>query len=384
MSGIKLPVWPIIAGAYAAYRYLKNRRINRQLRQNEKAIEDLRHKHQATERELRQAQQQIAETKKELAEHSRILHEHSQKLDKLFSIQEKNEAAARHFLELIIQQQRNLEKLEFARLFREDYANLAGQIQNIQHNIQNGHFEAAIALAQNWHTFNKSRLSHYEESYLTAKALEYDLQDLHQALRQFQQSPTQKQLFPMEDGTKAELEYDQSFWAAEEWNQYTKAFQQFHANFSKMNQMNLAELENLESEGEYALSLANKAGEKALIRFQNYHHIAAMQEKIAHKLYELGFNVVENLYENDDERRVNVLLLENERSEKIKIEIEQDDENPKIKVYFNTLNPLTHAERFQAILQSIGTSNYKEEAGYEHRAAEAAHFDLQKYQAGQA
>ena len=148
----------------------------------------------------------------------------------------------------------------------------------------------------------------------------------------------------------------------------------------QIGEMNLSQMKNIDNAMEEFIKKLNETHNKAEIRFINNIRKMDLQESIADKLSDRGFEVKDNIYQNNDERNNNILLMENERGEKILINIGEDNEKLKMEVNFNTLDKLTHNQRFKNILQAIGTEDYKEVPGYENKPAEEERFDLKNYQ----
>ncbi len=376
----------------ALKRIEKNERIarknqyhnNQRFQQNEKQLAQTKRDFEKKNKQLTIEQQKAL---KRIKKNEQKLQEQHSKINILnseirkFKDKEKNsEAYAEQWLDNMKRQLEILEHLELNRFFHDMFKNYTAQIQNMQNNLNNEQFQACTALAQNWHTQIETQLGEIEDTYKSGKFLEVELEDSFKQLEKLMNVKTIEREFEMEDGEKEIETIKIDFWAEDEWKECQKSFAQIQSSMQQIGKMNLSQMKNIDNAMEEFIKKLNETHNKAENRFINNIRKMELQESIADKLSDRGFEVKDNIYQNNDERNNNILLMENERSEKILINIGEENEKLKMEVDFNTLNPLTHNQRLKNILQAIGTEDYKEVPGYENKPAEEERFDLKNYQ----
>jgi len=114
-----------------------------------------------------------------------------------------------------------------------------------------------------------------------------------------------------------------------------------------------------------------------------------IQEIVAKRLQEKGFFVEDNLFEGDDKREANVLILANSTGEKIltRVHREPGSEHTSFLLELNSDDEKTRDSRLEAVLNALQLEmtlpkekiSVKPRAGFEHKAAPAESFDVERY-----
>jgi hypothetical protein len=344
--------------------------------------------------------EQIASMKKENKAQNKVIAEYQNRLhkteenarrnqDKISQIdneikkinkrEENKKFAAQAYLRFMKEQQAVLNDLEYHRFYSDDYKKLELQVTAAETNIQEENYEAAIAILQsesNDITVNSKKI---EDRYLRGKELEYEIEVAFELLSKKMQDKYLEREFDTIDDDKVIESIDVTYWAEKEWKNTEEIFQELKRDFANINKLNIEELTKYRETIDKCVNEYNISFKKAEESFLNYIIIQGKQEAAANELKNLGFQIVDNIYENDDERSNNILLMENERGEKILVNFWDQDGNIECEANFNDLNPLTHNERFHGILKAIGSNKYDEVKGYEGKPAEKEIFDLSRY-----
>ncbi len=350
----------------------------RRIRKLRNRLEDVQERNQGLSAELSRAQSRISAVDQRVAQQHEKIRQIDRDVQALKQRDENSREYAENWLALIQQQQQELIGFEMPRFFATRYSEYTGHLANITRNITARQYQAATALAQNWHTTMMHDLPEIQRHFQEGKALEIELADSYEQLTAMMQQTTLPREFDTDQGKVTEA-IEIAYWAPQEWAEATRAWQQIEQARTQLEQMDLASLQQLETSINEAVTRINSAGRTAEIRFMNYLRKMATQEDIARKLLDRGFEIKDNIFEGDDTRANNILLMENERGEKILINIGETGDQLNLEVDFSTLDPLTHGQRLEGIMQAVGATGYQTVPGYEHKAAEAAYFDLARY-----
>ncbi len=354
----------------------------RRIRKLRTRIEDVQQRNQALSADLSRAQSRISAVDQRVAQQHEKIRQLDRDMQMLKQRDENSREYAESWLALIRKQQQELNGLEMHRFFPVRHGAYTEHVANITRNIDAQQYQSATALAQNWHTTMVHDLPEIQRHFQEGKALEIELADSYEQLAAMMQQNTLSREFDTDQGKVTET-IDIPYWAPQEWAETTQAFQAIKQERDRLEHLDLTALQHLEASIADAVSRINTAGRTADQRFLNYLRKMATQEDIARKLLDRGFEIKDNIFAGDDTRSNNILLMENERGEKILINIGESGDQLNLEVDFNTLDPLTHAQRLEGIMQAVGATEFQTVPGYERKAAEAAYFDLARYAAQQ-
>ncbi len=252
----------------------------------------------------------------------------------------------------------------------------------MQQNMASGNFEAVIGQVQALYVDSFALRAELEIVNQQAAQMEMEIRQGMEFLAQALQNPVLRQEYGTSEGGKEPVEIDLRFWAEEAWKDLESRQVQLQDAVRDMSRFDIDALRQLRESVEATLQLHAEAMEEGLRR--HFLHIASMdrQESIVEALARQGFEVIDNFFEQDDERKANVLLLENASGEKILVRVVPTRDGENIKISFSSLNPVTHGSRMRALNQAIGVQP-REEPGYETRPAPPEDFDLERYRVKQ-
>lgn len=327
--------------------------------------------------ELTRANENIQAIDRRLKQQNNKILQLDQDMNELKKLNENSKEYAVKWFNLIKEQQQALNDLAMNRFFKKEYRAYAEQIEHMDEDIRRQQYQASIALAQNWHTVMKHDIPEIKRHFQEGTVLEMELQDSFEQLTDMINKKNIERQFDSDDGRVTE-KIEIPYWASEEWEKATTAYNTLKDMMTRLGQMDLKEMEGIELRIKEIVDLINAASRKSEIRFLNYLRKMEMQKDIAKKLIERGFEIKDNIFRKSDIRDDNFLLMENERGEKIRINIGAISDQLNMEVLFNTLDPLTHDQRLKSILEAIGTEQYQTAPGYEHKPAEKELFDLKQ------
>jgi len=285
-----------------------------------------------------------------------------------------------HYLDYIIDE---LQTNFNANRFKPNELNKLISIREIvKDNIQNSVFQASLAMSQT--------------SIAEASVLKIDLELLNNQFDSlFKEVSTNIELakrivdnqhtimldFNTDMGIVQKVPVLISKWAESEWDLFIGNYNTIKNQLDDHDSLTIQDLEQMKQISSAFDELYLKTAEKACKKY--YQHIYAMdkQEEIANKLSDMGFEVIENFHEAEDERGKNILIVENSSHEKIKVSIAvdaNDSKGIKTELDFSTLNEVMHRERLKNILEVLNTKESHEVPGYEHQPAEPIEFDVQR------
>ncbi|HPO61235.1 MAG TPA: hypothetical protein PLN45_06760 [Exilispira sp.] len=216
----------------------------------------------------------------------------------------------------MLQQKEYLLKAEHFRFFKNNYQKFEIQIENAQRNIQEMNYEAAIAVIQMELSSIKSMQDVIENTYMKGKELEFEIESAYQLLSQKMMNKHYKREFDTEDHKKVVESIDVSYWAEKEWSETERIYHEIDKSYQNIQQFDVDDLTKLRNLIDLSIDNYNLSFKKAEERFVNFLLIQQKQAEIAVSLMEKGYEIVDNIYKNDDERQNNLLLLQNERGEK--------------------------------------------------------------------
>ncbi|SRR3989339_80201 len=355
---------------------------NREVRRLQSRLQDAQVGNRQLSAELSRVDEKIRAIGNRLEQDHKRIEQIDRDMSDLKQKDENSREYADQWLKLIREQQQLLIDLAMDRFFKQQYGVYAEHIENIADDIRDQQYQAAIALAQNWHTSMKHDLPEIERHFREGIALEMELEDSFEQLTEMMNQNTIELQFDSDNGRVTES-LDISYWANEEWSQATNAFKELRNRMKMIRKTDLGGMKEMDKSLNQVVDLINFAGRKTEIRVKNYRRKMVMQANIARKMVDRGFEISDNIFEGDDKRGKNILLMENERGEKILINIGESRDQLDMEVGFSTLDPLTHGQRLDAIMATIGSKQVQTVQGYEHKPAEEELFDLKRYKRAQ-
>ncbi len=371
MSGRKQPAVPAEVIDYIFRRLeikkLRNH-IDRQERENRKLSG-----------RLEQAQKSIRAAESGIREQKQAIDRISGRIGTLEQKERDSREFAEHSLNLVKELYQALEKMEMERFFPREFGTYTDQIRNMEANLQNGQYQACTALAQNWHTLLARDVPGIEQTCIEGQALEIELNDSFDQVAKMMNITLVKREFSTKQGANQVVDIEIPLWAEKEWLAAKQEFENARKLKTGLGRMNLDQMKELERLLDTVVDRVNHAGFSAEGAFIRYIRKMDLQSDIAEKMVRRGFEVVDNLFQEDDPRLNNILLMENERGEKILVNIGEEADELSMEVDFNTLDPLTHAQRLEGIMAAVGAKDYATVRGYENRPAEEHFFDLARY-----
>jgi hypothetical protein len=276
-----------------------------------------------------------------------------------------------------------MENLQCTKYKPGKYRDYQNHIADVKNNIGNELFNPAIATAQSAYRESFTIRDNLEE--LSNKGIELsaayeEKKAMLKELIDSQKLVTKE--YETTDHAHEKVEIDLSFWASEEWYALVSSFEAMENRHTEVAQTNgdnyLKGLEELNNHSEKLIEDYFILKNEGLNR--HFASVATMdrQEDIYRSLSNSGFEVVDNFFENEDERKANILLMKNADGEKIMIRIVPDKENQDIKVSFSSLYAVTSDDNLQALNKIIGVKPVTE-SGYESKPAPEEDFDVMKY-----
>jgi len=272
-----------------------------------------------------------------------------------------------------------LKHLRIEQFLPEKYLEIKHQMDNIQNNINKKFYEAGIAISQDLRL--KCLKIEYELELINERAnyLEATIISNLNLIREFKNDEKFtkiKQEFLTDDGKTITEEIDVKYWKEESYKENADKYKKLKQQSNNIRNMKLDEIQKLADETDFLLENFKATTEDAVKKYFN--HIKAMetQEIITYKLEDLGFELLENIHENDDDRKKNIALFENSSGSKIKIVI--NPENNILNTSFNNLNDIYHNEQKEAIEDATG-NKLQDIEGYEAKPAPESDFELQQH-----
>lgn len=330
--------------------------------------------------EQKRAFEKIKKSEEKLNEQKRQINNLNDQINILRDKTENSRGIAEDWLKLIEYQVKILDNLMLKRLFPDNHQELHRHLELMQENINNEHYEATIGTAQICLAKIETLLPKVEEEYHEAVMLEEELNNINLQLANYAKEKYIKESFKNEDGEDVIESIPISYWAEDEWKEVQRLKNKIDAQMRDVTKLNLHDMQTLEQLMDQLNIDINDARQKALDRYVCSLRIMKMQENIAEKLIHSNFEIQDNIFEDNDERKANVLLMVNERNEKILTKFWTENEQIRMEIDFNTLDPLTRKQRLDNILKTVGAKDYKELPGYENKPAEEERFNLNRYQ----
>lgn len=228
--------------------------------------------------------------------------------------------------------------------------------KNAQTNYRNNQFEATIATCQG--IFSKSE--EVEED-IMLKTLEWEnLYSIAEGkLKVLQEYLKNNKIYRFEgqneNGIAAYDDIDVDYWGNGEFanivSKVKKEEENLNDNINKLTIENLASIiKSINTKTTQSL----ESVKDAVVNFRLNIDKQDVQEVVADKLEKLGFHIIENFWENDDDRKKNVLILENASNEKIMISLDKTEEDDlDLKWETNIKNKNTREERVKELTKTI-------------------------------
>jgi len=261
-----------------------------------------------------------------------------------------------------------------------DYQN---HLTDIKNNIASELYNPAIASAQSAYRESFTIRENLEE--LSNKGIELNaaIEEKKAMLKDLMDKQKLiKQEYETSDHNREKITVDLSFWAGEEWEELVSNFETLEKKHGEVARFvggdYLAGLEDLNKYSEKLIEDFFALKNEGLNR--HFASVATMdrQEDIYRSLSKSGFEIVDNFFEDEDERKANILMMENAEGEKIMIRVVPEEENQDIKVSFSSLYAVTRDKNLQALNEIIGVDPVAE-SGYENKPAPEEDFDVKKY-----
>lgn len=261
-----------------------------------------------------------------------------------------------------------------------DYYN---HIADVKKNIASELYNPAIATAQN--AYRESFAIREDLEKISNKGVELNaaVEEKKEMLKDLLDNQKHiSQEYDTTENTRENIRLDLSFWAGEEWRKLVSDYKELEKRHEEVAHIAgdnyLAGLEELNSHSEKLIEDYFFLKSEGLNR--HFASVATMdrQEDIYRSLSNSGFEVVDNFFEDEDERKANILMMENADGEKIMIRVDPNKENQDIKVSFSSLYAVTRDNNLEALNEIIGVEPAAE-SGFENKPAPEEDFNVIKY-----
>lgn len=280
-----------------------------------------------------------------------------------------------------------MNRLQCQHYMPDKFDNYSVAINQVKDNMSKENYQAAIATAQQYYIESftiRQNLEVLNNEALNQKIyIEEKLEKLEELISAIKDEHNKETIeYHTTNNTKEEIEVDIAYWAEDSWNRLLSDQQELRQKYDDTKNITgsnyLPALKAINERSEQLISDFFDLKAEALSN--HFASVATMdrQEEIANSLESMGFLVTDNFFENEDERKSNLLLLENSSGEKIMIKVSPKADEQEIKVSFDSLDNIIHGNRMQALNSIIGVEPMEEE-GFEHKAAPQEDFDVRRY-----
>jgi hypothetical protein len=367
----------------------------KQVNIQEKKMQNIQAKNEIEKIKLKQEiEKEISSLKKHYNSKIKIIDENTNKLKKetsenfkkinfeLTKIKEKENQKSQHaknefaYLNYMLEELKTL-KIEY--FLPEKYNNLIDKIEQAHNNIKKEIYEASIAISQTTILEELKLKDDLEIINLKSNLLKkLTIKNLHI----FEKLIDDKDLFNVKkeyntsDGAKIVEEIDVKYWAEDSFRKTLNEYNSLKKEFKEFENISLEERENLTTKSNILIENFKETIKEAIKRFDSHIVAQESQEEISIKLENLGFELIDNIYQNEDEREANIALYENSLGIKIKILI--DPKKNIVETSFNSLNDYLHNEQKKVIEDIVGCK-LEDENGFESTPAPESDFDLNRY-----
>ena len=280
------------------------------------------------------------------------------------------------------------ENYDYQKFAPEETQRIERGLTRVKEFISQNQYQSATSRASD--NFEKANQLLYKLELLTMEWEETLLRaesQLEELLEIYDENKRAEIELPTKSGKKGVAEIEADVWASDQRKKIQKEISDIESKLANPNNLSKEEIVSLIEQMNNLFYQIDISVDKAIARFKHSIQSRDIQEIIANKLETMGFQVEANLFENDDERNANVLLMK-KRNEKILTRIDYDEENnmPEFNINFNSSDENIRQDRLEVILKAIneelGTDLAPEtmtaEEGYENRAAEEQAFNIEK------
>ncbi len=277
--------------------------------------------------------------------------------NRLKSKYDNDKAIANQWLEILSGQINFIKDNYNWELFAKTAVNkLERDYNNAKSNFSNNQFEASIASSQT--TFSKSE--DVEED-IMLKTIEWEnLYSIAEGkidiVKKYLQDNKEYRFEGQDaDGNDAYDDIDVDYWVNGEFSNIAKKIKEEDENLkTNRDKLSIEDLSSLISRVNAKTTQSLECVKDAVVNFRINIDKQDVQEVIAGKLEKLGFHIIDNFWEKDDERAKNILILENASAERIMISLDKtEDDNIDLKWETNIKNKATREERVKELTKTI-------------------------------
>ncbi len=377
---------------------IRNEYENKLNRQNEKFENELKHVNIEFDAKVRKQnsdfKNMLSEQRKDLEQ---IIKKESSELnnkidilaDKINRKKQSEKEKAAEWLENLARYMENLKEYDCNKFCPEKYKRLENQQKIANNDFRDEVFQSTISIAQDGcleaaQLLENVKLLTAEWEFVYSKTMS-GLEVLQEFIK-----TSEKYELEMEStgsGKKEFTKIDIEYWSGGELKKIKNEIKKRADILKDASKLTLKNIISINDEISEIKIKVNDLFEKSISNYMNHIIRQEIQEVIAEKLEKSGFFVTSNFWEEEDERKQNILILKNAEKEQIFVGLEYDNKAEKIQFHWKTdmKNKHDREERAKAIIDSINDelgfaiSEKEVKAKREDKPADAEHFDEKKY-----
>lgn len=245
---------------------------------------------------------------------------------------------------------------DYKKFVESDFDKLEYRLNLAKNNIQNKNYEAGIVAAQEGliesiEVLNKLNYlkSEWAEIFKNVKESFNFLKDFLNKHKKYEVEMT------TDEGIKEKEKIDVNYWSNDKFNELLNQASIIEKKLFDYKQLYKDDLLKCFDEISKITEKAPEVIDNSIKKFVNHIKRQDIQEVIADKLTKFGYHIIDNIWEKNDERKSNILLLQNGEGEKIMISLNYDNEKGQTTLDWRTdmKNHQTKQKRVAALIDAL-------------------------------
>lgn len=245
---------------------------------------------------------------------------------------------------------------DYKKFVESDFDKLEYRLNLAKNNIQNKNYEAGIVASQEGliesiEVLNKLNYlkSEWAEIFKNVKESFNFLKDFLNKHKKYEVEMT------TDEGIKEKEKIDVNYWSNDKFNELLNQASVIEKKLFDYKQLYKDDLLKCFDEISKITEKAPEVIDNSIKKFVNHIKRQDIQEVIADKLTKFGYHIIDNIWEKNDERKSNILLLQNGEGEKIMISLNYDTEKGQTTLDWRTdmKNHQTKQKRVAALIDAL-------------------------------
>ncbi len=245
---------------------------------------------------------------------------------------------------------------DYKKFVESDFDKLEYRLNLAKNNIQNKNYEAGIVASQEGliesiEVLNKLNYlkSEWAEIFKNVKESFNFLKDFLNKHKKYEVEMT------TDEGIKEKEKIDVNYWSNDKFNELLNQASVIEKELFDYKQLYKDDLLKCFDEISKITEKAPEVIDNSIKKFVNHIKRQDIQEVIADKLTKFGYHIIDNIWEKNDERKSNILLLQNGEGEKIMISLNYDTEKGQTTLDWRTdmKNHQTKQKRVAALIDAL-------------------------------